>query len=71
MKPLDALSLPIPSSFLSLTCIIVSSARGGFQEQKPTTRSLQTSIPTEKDLILAHNGKLNEDGTNMTICPRH
>ena len=38
------LSLPIPSSFLSLICIILmSSARGGFQEQKPTTRSLITN----------------------------
>ena len=37
------LSLPIPSSFLSLICIILmSSARGEFQEQKPTTRSLHS-----------------------------
>ena len=35
-----------------------------------TVKVSQTSIPTEKDLILAHTGKLNEDGTNMTICPR-
>ena len=34
--------LPIPSSFLSLICIISTEfrARGGFQGQKPTTRSL-------------------------------
>ena len=37
------LSLPIPSSFLSL---ILSFARGRFQGQKPTTRSLpRTQIP--------------------------
>ena len=35
-----------------------------------TVKVSQTSIPTEKDLILAHTGKLNEDGTNTTICPR-
>ena len=41
-KPRDFLSLPIPSSFLSLICIILmSSTCGGFQEQKPTTRSLE------------------------------
>ena len=40
-KPRDARARRIPSSFLSLICIILmSSARGGFQEQKPTTRSL-------------------------------
>ena len=36
-----------------------------------TVKVSQTSIPTEKDLILANTGKFNEDGTNMTICPRH
>ena len=36
-----------------------------------TVNVSQTSIPTEKDLILARTGKFNEDGTNMTICPRH
>ena len=43
-KPRDARARrkrKIPSPFLSLICIILmSSARGGFQEQKPTTRSL-------------------------------
>ena len=31
----------------------------------------QTNILTEKDLILARTGQFDEDGTNMTICPRH
>ena len=26
---------------------------------------------SEKDLILARAGQFNEDGANMTICPRH
>ena len=29
----------------------------------------QTSLPTEKDLILARTGHFREDGANMTICP--
>ena len=32
---------------------------------------LQTRILTEKDLILACTGQFNEDGTTMTIYPRH
>ena len=31
----------------------------------------QNSILTEKDLILARTGRFDEDGANMTICPRH
>ena len=31
----------------------------------------QTSLATEKDLILAHTGHFREDGANMTICPAH
>ena len=31
----------------------------------------QTSLPTERDLILAHTGHFREDGANMTICPAH
>ena len=31
----------------------------------------QNSILTEKDLILARAGRFDEDGANMTICPRH
>ena len=31
----------------------------------------QTSLPTEKDLILARTGHFREDGANMTICPAH
>ena len=31
----------------------------------------QNSILTEKDLILSRTGRFDEDGANMTICPRH
>ena len=31
----------------------------------------QTSILTEKDLILARSGHLEEEGLNMTVCPKH
>ena len=31
----------------------------------------QTSLPIEKDLILARTGHFREDGTNMTIWPAH
>ena len=30
----------------------------------------QTSIPTEKDLILARSGHFKEEGLNMTVCPK-
>ena len=36
-----------------------------------TVKVSQTSILTEKDLILVRTGQFNEDATNMTICPRH
>ena len=36
-----------------------------------TVKVSQTSILTEKDLILARTGNFDEDGANMTICPRH
>ena len=31
----------------------------------------QTSILTEKDLILARSGHFEEEGLNMTVCPKH
>ena len=31
----------------------------------------QTSLPTERDLILACTGPFHEDGANMTIRPAH
>ncbi|XP_015756717.1 PREDICTED: uncharacterized protein LOC107336165 [Acropora digitifera] len=31
----------------------------------------QTSLLTEKDLILARTGHFREDGANMTVCPAH
>ena len=36
-----------------------------------TVKVSQTRILTEKDSILACTGHFNEDGTHMTICPRH
>ena len=31
----------------------------------------QTSILTEKDLILACSGHFEEEGLNITVCPKH
>ena len=31
----------------------------------------QTSLPTERDLMLACTGHLREDRGNMAICPAH
>lgn len=31
----------------------------------------QTSIFTEKDLILARSGHFEEEGLNITVCPKH
>ena len=31
----------------------------------------QTSVLTEKDLILTRSGHFEEEGLNMTVCPKH
>ena len=36
-----------------------------------TVNVSQTSILTEKDLILAHSGHFEEEGLGMAVCPKH
>lgn len=57
---------PEVAEYFSLT-----SCKRDIRSHLRTVKVSQTSILTEKDLILARTGQFNEDGTNMTICPRH
>ena len=45
----------------------LTSCKRDIQSHLRTVKVSQTSILTEKDLILARTGQFNEDGTNMTI----
>ena len=49
----------------------LTSCKKDIQSHLRTIKVSQTSILTEKDLILARTGQFNEDGTNMTVCPKH
>ena len=49
----------------------LTSCKKDIRSHLKTVKVSQTSILTEKDLILARAGKFNEDGSSMTICPRH
>ena len=49
----------------------LTSCKRDIRSHLRTVKVSQTSILSEKDLILAPTGQFNEDGTNMTICPRH
>ena len=49
----------------------LTSCKKDIRSHLRTVKVSQTSILTEKDLILARTGQLNEDGTNMTVCPKH
>ena len=48
----------------------LTSCKRDIRSHLKTVKVSQTSILTEKDLILARTGQFNEDGTNMTIYPR-
>lgn len=49
----------------------LTSCKKDIRSHLRTVKVSQTNILTEKHLILARTGQFNEDGTNMTICPRH
>ena len=49
----------------------LASCKKDIQSHLKAVKVSQTNILTEKDLILARTGQFDEDGTNMTICPRH
>ena len=49
----------------------LTSCKRDIRSHLRTVKVSQTSILTEKDLILARTGQFNEDGTNMTIRPSH
>ena len=49
----------------------LSSCQKDIKAHLRTVKVSQTSVLTEKDLILARTGHFNEDGNKMTICPRH